>query len=386
MKPNKIGQVLDLALEARKQNQVFNPMFVGEAGLGKSAIVQQWVEKQRKRNPKFIFLDLRIAYMEAPDLIGFPEVSEEGGMRRTCHRLPEFWPTNEDAEGLILFEEPNRGTTGVMNCLMQILTDRKLHNYTVPKGIIMGACINPDSSEYDVNHMDAALRNRFEEFEVDYDAPVFMDYIEKMNYHPNIQRFITSGIWIYKTTKEIGDGGKYISPRTWSKVHAAYEAGVFETQSLHRLVTYSILGKDIGNEFHKFCFDQAPVMAEDLIKNLPKALERLKQQSDPLDYKGDMISATIDSIVKDFIRVEKDAKTGKDKTVGTITEDVMIQVASIIPADQAVNLVKQCAFMDKKNVATFFKSIGTKYPELIKILGAAIKLDKAMSVTKDKTK
>src|ERR1051325_4787660 len=94
MKPSNISVIMDLALSARQQGEVFNPLFTGEAGLGKSQIVQQWVKKQRERNPKFGFVDLRIAYMEAPDLIGFPETEKDkNGTVRTCHRLPEFWPT-----------------------------------------------------------------------------------------------------------------------------------------------------------------------------------------------------------------------------------------------------------------------------------------------------
>src|ERR1017187_4399505 len=99
-------------MAARKIDQPFIPLFTGEAGLGKSQIVQQWVKKQQLRNPNFIFVDLRIAYMEAPDMIGLPENEiTSDGARITCHYQPDFWPRDPKAEGLILFEEPNRGTT-----------------------------------------------------------------------------------------------------------------------------------------------------------------------------------------------------------------------------------------------------------------------------------
>jgi hypothetical protein len=120
MKPTSIFQILDLAQEARKKGEVFNPIFTGEAGLGKSQICQQWVKQQRKTDPNFGFIDLRIAYMEAPDLIGLPENElAEDGIKVTSHYLPDFWPRNPNSRGLLLLEEPNRGTTGVMNCLIQ---------------------------------------------------------------------------------------------------------------------------------------------------------------------------------------------------------------------------------------------------------------------------
>ena len=374
MKPSNIFAVLDLAYTARTQGKAINPIFTGEAGLGKSEITQAWVKKQRERNPEFGFLDLRIAYMEAPDLIGFPaEGKDKNNLDRTKHLLPEFWPT--EGEGLILLEEPNRGTTGVMNCLMQLLTDFKVHNYTLPKGWMIAACINPDSSEYDVNTMDAALKDRFVEFEVEFDHISFMDFIDASNWHDSVQMFISSGMWTYKTTKEIGKDGKYISPRTWSKVNAAEMAGVDKNRALHRLTVQSILGKDIGNEYHKFRYDAAPVTASDILKDRKSAMKRLQDQSDPSTYQGDMIAATVESIEKYYGGLKKDCKADQ------IDEDTMAEVAKIIPADHAVNLIKECGFKQSKGqISDFFKDFVKRHPELIQVIKDNIKLSRATGV------
>ncbi len=376
MKPSNIFAVLDLAYAARQQGRTLNPIFTGEAGLGKSEITQAWVKKQRERNPQFGFLDLRIAYMEAPDLIGFPsEGVDKNGTPRTMHLLPEFWPT--EGEGLILLEEPNRGTTGVMNCLMQMLTDFKVHNYELPKGWMIAACINPDSSEYDVNTMDAALKDRFVEFEVEFDHMSFIDFIEAAGWHESVRMFISSGIWTYKDTKSIGKDGKYISPRTWSKVNAAEMAGVNKHRQLHRLTVQSILGKDIGNEYHKFCYDSAPVTAADLLKDKSAAIKRLKSQSDPSTYQGDMIAATVESIQKAYGGLKKDCKADQ------IDEDLMAEVAHIIPSDHAVNLIKQCGYLQSKgSITNFFKDFTKRHPTLVQVLKDNIKISRATGVDK----
>lgn len=376
MKPSNIFAVLDLAYTARIQGRTINPMFTGEAGLGKSEITQAWVKKQRERNPDFGFVDLRIAYMEAPDLIGFPsEAIDKNGLKRTNHLLPEFWPT--EGEGLILLEEPNRGTTGVMNCLMQALTDFKVHNYTVPPGWMFAACINPDSSEYDVNTMDAALKDRFVEFEVEFDHIAFIDFMDASVWHEKVQMFVSSGIWTYKTTKEIGKDGKYVSPRTWSKVNAAELAGVGTSRQLHRLTVQSILGKDIGNEYHKFCYDSAPVTASEIIKDKTAAMKRLKAQSDPQTYQGDMIAATVESIEKHYGGLKKDCKADQ------IDEDTMAEVAQIIPADHAVNLIKQCGYKQSKGqITNFFKEFTKRHPSLVQVLKDNIKISRATGVDK----
>ena len=380
MKPIGIKEVLDLAVKARENGDIFNPLFTGDAGLGKSEVCQQWVAEQKKRNPDFFFLDLRIAYMEAPDMIGFPkevEISKDEKGRpvfMTTHCVPEFWMFEDDAEGLILFEEPNRGTTGVMNCMMQVLTDRKIHKVQLPQKVIMASCINPDSAEYDVNAMDAALRNRFEEFEIEYDHNSFVDYIEKNKWHDNVCMFVKSGAWIFKDSKSIGRDGKYISPRTWSKVNAGEKAGLDKNRALHFVTMCSILGRDVGKEYHKFCYDEAPVTHKDLLENKKAAFKKLKQQSNPENYKGDMIGVTVESIIKNYSCKEDD-----DAENELIGETTMAAVAKIIPSDQAINLIKNCGFKQSKGAVTdFFKQFVKKYPDLVNVLKSNIVVNRGL--------
>lgn len=372
MKPTKIFDVLDLAWEARAVGKNINPLFIGDAGLGKSEIAQQWRAKQLQRNPNFGFLDLRIAYLEAPDMIGIPEFLEINGVRRSIHALPDFWPT--EGEGLILIEEPNRGTTGCMNTLMQILTDRKVHKYSLPAGWIMAGCINPDSAEYDVNAMDCALRNRFIEFTVEYDHNTFVNYMDKSGWSESIQSFVKSGIWVYKDAKTVGKG-QYISPRTWSQLEACEAAGVKKDRMFHDLVCRSILGKDIGREYWSFCHQQKPVMASDLLENPQEAFDRLKQQSSKDSYQGDLITASIESIVKHY-GGRKDAAKNPCKE-DQVDEDLMAEVAKIIPSDQAVNLIKECGKKQTQvDISTYFKNLIAKHQDLIAILKGNIHIQR----------
>lgn len=354
MKPNEIFGVLDLAKKARSKGLTFNPMFVGDAGLGKSHISQAWVKKQQETNPNFGFIDLRFAYLEAQDVVGMP-TTESG---RTTFCLPEFWPTS--GEGLLLLEEPNRAHPQTMQALMQLTTDRKVHNYKLPDGWIIAAAINPENTSYNVETMDSALKNRFQIFEINYDQKQFLEFAEKSNFHPNVINFVKSGIWTFKSATEIGENGQYISPRTWKAMSDAENAGLSEEfKFLQFDSAVSILGKAVGKEYFAFCNDDMPILLKDFEENKKKAISRLKKISKPETYRADLISLTITSLSEAFAQ-------------GKIEDELIAEVAGIIPADLSVTLIKEVISKhpDKNySLDSFLK----KYPELKKSIEERMK-------------
>jgi hypothetical protein len=380
MNPEKIFEVLDLAKETRRMKKVFNPMFVGEAGIGKSEIIQQWVAKQREEDP-----DLRIAYYEGPDFVGYPhEYKDEDGLTRMGHSLPHIWPTK--GSGLLLLEEPNRGNQMIQNCLMQLTdSNRKVGpTYQLPEGWIIAAALNPEGAKYDVNNMDTALKNRFEEFEVDFNYQSFLTYIETTGWHRNVINFVKAG-WVYKKPDGIGKEGKYVSPRTLDRLNSIELAGASSSpdkRNSHYVVALSILGKHLGNEYWKSCWDDAPVTALDILNDKEAAMKKLKDSMKTGNYAGDKISLTIDSIVEKFGGwYEGRKKDGKDwpHEEGTIDEATMAEVAQLVPSDLAINLIKGAAMKQQKgNIGEFFKEFTLRHPKCVALMRDNIKLSSAL--------
>lgn len=327
MKPSDIFSVLDIAKTARENGLVFNPLFSGEAGLGKSQICQQWVKEQQKQNETFGFIDLRLAFFEGPDFVGLPKIVKDShGKDRTDHIIPNFFP--ESGSGLLLFEEPNRANASVMNCMMQILTDRVVHHYKLPENWIIAGCVNPDNMGYDVNTMDSALADRFEIFDIEYDYNTFISFMESKNWSKTIVNFIKSGNWMYKTTEEIGDQGKYVSPRTWSKLNTAEQSGAASNTDIHFKIIQAILGKTVGRDYYSFVYEKRPVTVEDIIANKKDALSRLKEYSNPDNYQGGLVSVTVETFLKNY-------------PSDTVNNDMLIDIAKILPSDQAVSLLQK---------------------------------------------
>jgi hypothetical protein len=354
MKPSQIFNVLDLAKKIRKKGVVFNPLFTGDAGVGKSEICQAWAKAQGEN---FGFIDLRPAYLEGPDFVGLPFVlKDKHGTEKSIYALPEMWPT--EGEGLLLIEEPNRANSSTLNCLMQVLTDRAVGKYKLPDGWMIASCINPDNAFYSVQSMDTALYNRFEEFIVRYDHKEFVVFMEKNAWHNNPLNFVRSNTWVYTPPEQIGNKGKYISPRSFSKVNNAEWADVAKDSQLHYEMSIGILGEAIGTQYHKFIFEITPVTAQDIVEDKVKAFEKLKKYSDKKTYRGDLIDVTVESIAKEFGKL-----TG-------LNEDVVIEAVKIIPMDQGNNLLLKL-FMENHIAAP--KELVTKYPDLKEHIKYALK-------------
>lgn len=361
MKVSDISGVLDLARTVRKQGGEFNPMFEGGSGLGKSSSIREWAAQQ---GPEFGLIDLRIAFMEAPDLLGLVEIeTDQNGKKRTAHCLPNFWPTS--GEGILLFEEPNRGTNGVLNTLMSVLQEREFNGYKIPKGWILVGAQNPDTSSYTVNSADTALKDRFVKFEITYSHSDFCDLANRMNFCPYVTAFLNSGIWLYKSPEELGEGVTYVSPRTWKKISDANKAGGMQNRSLFNTLCTSILGKEVGGEFFKFCLNDKPVLVEDYLRDPKKALKRLGEFDTDGKRRGDLIIASASSFISEI---------NSDKP--RIAKDDLFAVANALPPDNAVSFLQE--YYDSKKESRFLevkddiKVISSKFPSLAKLMKATM--------------
>lgn len=347
MKTNEIHEIMNLARSARKLGLTFNPLFVGPPGIGKSEIVQHWCNINN-----LPFIDLRIAYLEAPDMIGVPKTNVVNGRNVTQHFVPEFWPTEQEIpEGVIILDEVNRGTQSMMNCLMQLLTDRKVHNYTLPKNWVIVACINPENDANDVNSMDTALRDRFEIFNVEYDKNAFVKYMKEKEWDTSIITYVEN-IWKFKLPEDVSNspGSKYISNRTWSKLNSAFKANpnLHKQDKLFLEVINSVLGKNTGNDFYSFVTNLSPVLLKDLIKAPKSNLSKLREYSDPKDYKAALISITVSDIVQNSSKIK---------------DELLVEVCLSLSADQSYSLLRELEFARKDE--KLLNTLCEKNPKLL---------------------
>lgn len=142
-------------------------LLVGSMGVGKSQIFAQLAKEKGYR-----LVDLRLAQMEACDLIGMPY---RDANNRTQWAQPGWWP-NADEKVIILLDELNRAPTDVRQAIFQLVLDRKLHTHTLPENCFVFAAVNPDNGEYQVETLDKAMLRRFCVLTVTPDTDAWLAY------------------------------------------------------------------------------------------------------------------------------------------------------------------------------------------------------------------
>lgn len=166
----RVEAILEVAYRARRA-----ALLEGPTGIGKSELVGAVA---KKLGIAHVVLDLSL--LEPPDLVGLPSI--EGN--RTRYALPRFLP--EDGAGILMLEELNRAERYIQQPALQLLTARRLHEYVLPPGWVVFAAINPETGDYQVTPLDAALRARFLEVPVRADRASWLAWASAHDVHPAV--------------------------------------------------------------------------------------------------------------------------------------------------------------------------------------------------------
>lgn len=166
----RVEAILEVAYRTRRP-----VLLEGPTGIGKSELIAQVAKKLEIQH---IVLDLSL--LEPPDLVGLPSI-EDG---RTRYALPRFLP--REGSGILMLEELNRAERYIQQPALQLLTARTLHEYTLPPGWACFAAINPETGDYQVTPLDAALRARFLQVPVRADRAAWLAWAGSHAMHPAV--------------------------------------------------------------------------------------------------------------------------------------------------------------------------------------------------------
>lgn len=186
----RVEAILEVAYRARRP-----VLLEGPTGIGKSELIGHVA---KKLGIQHVVLDLSL--LEPPDLVGLP-IIEDG---RTRYALPRFLPSS--GAGILMLEELNRAERYIQQPALQLLTARTLHEYVLPEGWACFAAINPETGDYQVTPLDAALRARFLQVPVRADRAAWLAWAGSHGVHPAVMALARAHERIFND----------VPPRSWT--------------------------------------------------------------------------------------------------------------------------------------------------------------------------
>lgn len=190
-------------------------MLHGAPGVGKSAIVEQIAQQNG-----WGFKDIRLLLLNAVDLKGVPVANRE--TKITEWYTPEFLPREgKDApEGIMILDEITSASPSMQAAAYQLVYDKKIGDYTVPKGWRIIAAGNRMSDRGVVNKMPSPLANRMMHFDVEPGLDDWKGWALNNGIHPSILGFLNYYPQkLYEFPKGIEEIGAFPSPRSWMMVN-----------------------------------------------------------------------------------------------------------------------------------------------------------------------
>lgn len=253
------------------------PAIVGEAGIGKSALVQTVAEKMNAK----LFTTV-VSLSEKGDLaIPIPPMTEKAFVKTSAygeladvkfgytHTLIEIieWAQAHPQQPIIWFlDEFNRGTQAVQSELMNLVLQRQINSLRLPNQVHMVLAENPDAtmagfeaSDYGVTVGDAAINDRTVRLVMQADVSDWLQWAKsKGNIIGSVQRFIEENP--QQLTPKEHDDDLYPTPRAWERVSSNLqtlsELPADEQQRLRLDLLQGDLGVTVGQSFEQFVRQQ----------------------------------------------------------------------------------------------------------------------------------
>jgi MoxR-like ATPase len=247
------------------------PLLVGDSGIGKTSLVNKLCKEKDYHG---IVIDGNM--LKEGEIGGLPSVEDYevviGGKKikrkRTVYavhsKLQEIEAVlleNEEKNILIFVDEINRCEHTVQQELMNIVLNREINGYVLPKNALVIAAMNPSNkydnfqdSQYMVVDMDPAQENRFVWIEMESDVNSWLAWGLENNIDEAVLEFISS-FPQYLHTPKSSDNIK-ATPRSWERISNTYKVYKNKSETLPERIFYNVakgnVGASIAQEFCMF--------------------------------------------------------------------------------------------------------------------------------------
>jgi len=286
------------------------PLFIwGTTGIGKSNSVRdtakeiateekaEFVENCNNKDKEFGLGDIRISQLEPSDLRGLPIQDKD---KNSTSWLPPSWlPRNPESKGILFFDELNLSPPSIQATAYQLILDRKIGEYSLPKGWVIVSAGNRIEDGCNVFSMSSALCNRFIHTELGIpDKDEWFNWGVKNDIDSRVIAFLQfkpSALFNYDSkTKDKA----FPTPRSW-EVTSRLIKDVKDSKELMILIS-SAVGEATATEFLAFLRLQSKINIKEIL-NKPESVKKITE----IDLKYVLLGTIAEYYKKDNKVLEK---------------------------------------------------------------------------------
>lgn len=214
------------------------PAFVwGTPGCGKSDIVRQIGAEDNRQ-----VIDIRMATKEPSDINGIPYFNPTLG--KMVFAPPAIFPSDPNSNAIIFLDELNSAAPAVQASAYELILDRRVGEYELPKNVDVIAAGNGDSDRGVTYKMASPLANRFVHLEMVTSYSDWENWAIANRIHPAVIGYLTvfkSDLDGFKEYIKSGGSSKaFNTPRSWSYVSDfLYDSDKYKTSDSELLTLVS---------------------------------------------------------------------------------------------------------------------------------------------------
>lgn len=220
------------------------PVFIhGSPGIGKSYIVAEVAKKHGLE-----LVDVRLSQMDPVDLRGVPAIRDE----QTVWMPPVFFPRDNESNGILFLDELNSAPPSVQAAIYQLVLNRKMGEYELPRGWRIICAGNRISDRGVVFRLPTPLANRMVHLSVEARFEDFKLFAIREGLHPFVIGFLgfRPDLLTSEPVSEDDSNPAFATPRSYHMLSTILKHSE-DTQFLSPII-YGLIGYGAGIEFSSY--------------------------------------------------------------------------------------------------------------------------------------
>ena len=153
---------------------------------------------------------------------------------------PAELPTDPNSKAILFLDELNSAPPAVQAAAYQLILNRKVGTYVLPKGVDIVAAGNRDGDKGVTYRMPAPLANRFVHLEMKVDFEDWQDWATINGIHPEVVGYVGFAKQDLYDYDPKSPSKSFATPRSWSFVSDLVADDEIDTESLTNLVSGAI--------------------------------------------------------------------------------------------------------------------------------------------------